>query len=183
MCIPVTLHLLAQSSQPSMFTRTLVVVTLVAAALAAPAPQVDIPVTVSAPILSGNTGGNSYVAHLALNANQKASSDRCFRNTVLPIASGLPIIGGLRRRQLGDLPIGGIVGAIGTAEGTVEGLLGSLPPTGLPIGSIIGLIGTVDGGVEGVIGDVNGILNGPLWYVPATVFPRCRSCLLTLLAA
>ena len=65
----------------------------------------------------------------------------------------------------------------------MEGLLGSLPPTGLPVGSVIGLIGTVNGAVEGVIGDVNGILNGPLWYVAAIVFVRCRSRLLTLLAA
>lgn len=105
-----------------MFARTLVVFTLVAIALAAPAPQaglpdVDVPVSISVPILSGNTGGNS--------------------NTVLPISlpivTGLPILGGLRRRQ-----------------------------AGVPVGSVVGSVGTVDSAVKGLSGDGVGILNGPL---------------------
>lgn len=133
----------------SMFARTLVVFTFVAAALAAPAPQaglpdVDVPVSISVPILSGNTGGNSYVPRRSC-AKQKASSDVCFSNTVLPISlpivTGLPLLGGLRRRQ-----------------------------AGLPVGSVVGLVGTVDSALKNVVGDVVGILNGPLWYVAVTTF-------------
>lgn len=78
-----------------------------------------------------------------------ASSDGCFRNTVLPIplpiVTGLPILGGLRRRQ-----------------------------AGLPVGSVVGLGGTLDSAVKGLSGDGVGILNGPLWYVAASSLFRCR---------
>ena len=66
------------------------------------------------------------------------------RNDIL---SPLPVIGGLSRRQLDA-----IISIVGGDYGLER------RQAGVPVGSVTGL-------VEGVIGDVEGIVNGPVWYV------------------
>lgn len=103
-----------------MFARTaLITLTLLAAtARGAPAPGVDAPVSVSVPVVSGNTGGNSndILSPLPIIGRQL--------DAIISIVGGDYGLQERRqeRRQAG-VPVGSVTGLVEGVIGDVEGIL------------------------------------------------------------